>query len=175
MSTSRHGAVRPATPADAEAMAALRAAVAAEGRWIGAEPPVDEVAAAAATRAAIAEGKGVFVADADGVLAGTAFTYVSTPGVTTFGMMVAAGHRGYGIGAALLDRVVAWAREQGAHKVTLQVWPHNEPAIALYRRAGFEVEGRLRRHYRRRDGALWDAVLMALHLDEGLAAPRPSC
>nr|WP_067659449.1 GNAT family N-acetyltransferase [Nocardia harenae] len=161
---STHRSVRAATPADAEAMAALRAAVAAEGRWIGAEPPVDEVAAAATIRAAIAEGRGVFVAEVDGVLAGTAVTYFDTTGVTTFGMQVAAGHRGQGIGTALLDAVVAWARERGAHKVTLQVWPHNEPAIALYRRAGFEVEGRLRRHYRRRSGELWDAVLMGLHL-----------
>ncbi|MFC8042507.1 hypothetical protein [Nocardia sp. NPDC057353] len=40
---------RAATAADAEAMAALRAAVAAEGRWIGAEAPVDEVGAGAAS------------------------------------------------------------------------------------------------------------------------------
>ncbi|GAB2668950.1 hypothetical protein GCM10027169_33530 [Gordonia jinhuaensis] len=39
-----------------------------------------------------------------------------------------------------------WSRAQGAHKVTLQVWPHNHAAIALDRRAGFVEEGVLRRH-----------------------------
>jgi ribosomal protein S18 acetylase RimI-like enzyme len=49
--------------------------------------------------------------------------------------------------------------------VALQVWPHNERAIALYRKFGFQVEGRLVRHYRRRNGELWDAIPMALVLD----------
>lgn len=66
---------------------------------------------------------------------------------------------------APIDRAIAWARGQGAHKVALQVWPHNEPARRLYERSGFVVEGRLRRHYRRRDGSLWDAVVMGLLLD----------
>ncbi|MFC8042508.1 hypothetical protein [Nocardia sp. NPDC057353] len=55
------------------------------------------------------------------------------------------------------------ARERGAHKVTLQAWPHNEPAIAVPARR-VEVEGRLRRHYRCRSGELRDAVLMGLQL-----------
>jgi RimJ/RimL family protein N-acetyltransferase len=68
------------------------------------------------------------------------------------------------VGSALLSAAIAWAREAGAHKVALQVWPHNEAAIALYRKFGFEQEGRLRRHYRRRNGELWDAVVMGLCL-----------
>jgi RimJ/RimL family protein N-acetyltransferase len=50
--------------------------------------------------------------------------------------------------------------------VALQVWPHNHAARALYRRFGFADEGLLRRHYRRRNGELWDAVVMGLVLDE---------
>jgi RimJ/RimL family protein N-acetyltransferase len=52
----------------------------------------------------------------------------------------------------------------GARKVALEVRPHNHVAIRLYQRAGFECEGRLRRHYRRRNGELWDAILMGLSL-----------
>jgi len=62
--------------------------------------------------------------------------------------------------------VIAWARDQGAHKVSLAVWPSNHPAIGLYARYGFRVEGTRRRHYRRRSGALWNATLMGLILDE---------
>lgn len=79
---------------------------------------------------------------------------------------VAADLRGRGAGTALLERVIRWSRDQGAHKVSLQVWPHNQRAMALYARAGFEVEGVLRGHYRRRSGELWDAVLMGLSLND---------
>ena len=58
------------------------------------------------------------------------------------------------------------ARDLGAHKVALQVWPHNEAARRLYLRHGFVEEGLLRRHYPRRNGELWDAVIMGLILDE---------
>ena len=38
----------------------------------------------------------------------------------------------------------------------------SQAAIALYERFGFERGGCLRRHYRRRSGELWDAVMMGL-------------
>ena len=41
------------------------------------------------------------------------------------------------------------------------MWPDNGRAIALYTRAGYEVEGVRRDHYRRRDGSLRSAVIMA--------------
>jgi hypothetical protein len=31
--------------------------------------------------------------------------------------------------------------EQGAHKISLDVWPHNEAARNVYRRFGFAEEG----------------------------------
>ena len=57
------------------------------------------------------------------------------------------------------------------HKIALQVWPHNEAAIALYERYGFEREGYLKRHWRRRSGELWDAVVMGLLLTEEKVIP----
>lgn len=74
--------------------------------------------------------------------------------------------RGQGIGTALMDAALAWARTTDAHKVALQVWPDNEAALALYERFGFAREGYLRRHYRRRDGSVRDAIVMGLLLDE---------
>ncbi|MEP9394480.1 MULTISPECIES: GNAT family N-acetyltransferase [Gordonia] len=38
-------------------------------------------------------------------------------------------------------------------------------AIALYEKFGCVAEGRLYRHYRRRSGELWDAIVMGLILD----------
>jgi ribosomal protein S18 acetylase RimI-like enzyme len=80
-------------------------------------------------------------------------------------MMVAAERRGEGIGRALLAAAIEWARAAGAHKVALEVWPHNEAGLALYRKFGFEQEGLLRKQYRRRNGQLWDAIAMGLVLE----------
>jgi RimJ/RimL family protein N-acetyltransferase len=80
-------------------------------------------------------------------------------------MLVKDRFRGRGVGSALLERGIAYAREQGCHKVALQHWPHNEAARALYEKYGFEQEGYLRRHYPRKDGQIWDAVVMGLLLD----------
>lgn len=158
--------VRGAVPADIERIVELRVQVAEKGKWIGAEAPIDTADAARHVRAALGnEEHGVFVAEIDGRIGGTATVSFTTGGVTSFGMMVAANQRGRGIGTVLLDRVIGWSRDRGAHKVSLQVWRHNQPAMALYDRAGFEVEGVLRRHYRRRSGELWDAVIMSLPLD----------
>ena len=50
----------------------------------------------------------------------------------------------------------------------------NAAGLALYRKVGFEVEGRRVRHYRRRNGELWDAMLMALVLDDfSPGSPHP--
>jgi putative acetyltransferase len=74
--------------------------------------------------------------------------------------MVSPSHRRRGIGRALLQAAADWARDAGVTKLELHVFPHNEPAIKLYERFGFEREG-LRRHHFRRGGGLVDAVLMA--------------
>jgi ribosomal protein S18 acetylase RimI-like enzyme len=92
--------------------------------------------------------------------------HVAPHGVADVGMCVAPDARERGIGSALLKEALEAARRMGAHKVTLQVWPHNGPARRLYRRFGFQDEGRLRRHYARRNGELWDAIVMGLVLDD---------
>lgn len=74
--------------------------------------------------------------------------------------------RRQGVGLALLEGFVAWARARGVEKCTLSVLAHNAPAIALFRRAGFAPEGLRRGQFRLQDG-LRDEVLMALWLTEG--------
>jgi RimJ/RimL family protein N-acetyltransferase len=85
--------------------------------------------------------------------------------VADLGMQVKAGFRGQGVGSALLERAIAYAREQGCHKIALQHWPHNEAGRALYEKFGFVQEGYLRRQYPRKNGEIWDAVVMGLLLD----------
>jgi ribosomal protein S18 acetylase RimI-like enzyme len=155
--------LRRARADDFDAWFALRSAVASEGIWIGAEAPLVRDEASFVARVGAEDALDV-VAEVDGVIVATVGAW-SSIGVVSFWMCVADGHRGLGIGRALVDACVAWATEVGAHKVTLEVWPHNGPAIGLYRATGFEVEGRKVRHYRRRNGELWDALLMAKVLD----------
>jgi RimJ/RimL family protein N-acetyltransferase len=78
--------------------------------------------------------------------------------------MVAASHRGQGIGTALLAAAENWARGAGVTKLELHVFPHNEVAIALYEKVGYEREGYRRDHYRRPGGRFLDAILMAKRL-----------
>ena len=115
----------------------------------------------------------VFVADFQGEIVGRLSlvrdSHPASPHVADLGLMVAAGHRRRGIGRALLEQAVEWAKEEGIEKLELHVFPHNEPAIRLYERFGFEREGLRRRHYRR-NGQLVDALLMAYRL----GGPAPS-
>lgn len=52
--------------------------------------------------------------------------------------------RGQGLGRAMMEEGVEWARSVGIRKLFLGVFSTNERAIALYRSLGFEEEGRLR-------------------------------
>jgi RimJ/RimL family protein N-acetyltransferase len=88
----------------------------------------------------------------------------SSTHVADLGVMVAAGHRRSGIGTALMGAAEDWARSAGVSKLELHVFPHNEPAIRLYEKLGYEREGLRRRHYARADGGYSDVVLMAKQL-----------
>ena len=156
--------VRNGTLDDQDALMALREAVAAEGRWIGAEVPLDVERDARVHRESIERGT-LFVAELDGELVGMIGLHPEPYGVVDLGMLVKDGLRGQGIGSALLERGIEWSREHGAHKMALQHWPHNEAARALYEKYGFEQEGYLRKHYPRKNGEIWDAVVMGLLLD----------
>ena len=110
----------------------------------------------------------VLVADDDGRIVGrlsiSRDEHPASKHVADLGLMVAASHRRRGIGRALLDAAVEWARDAGVRKLELHVFPHNEPAIRLYEDFGFEREGYRRGHYRRGREYL-DAILMAYEVD----------
>jgi len=53
-------------------------------------------------------------------------------------MWVAPEARGLGVGDALVEATIDWARGVGATGLSLEVHDNNAPAIALYTRHGFE-------------------------------------
>ena len=170
--TERDFVVRPAEPGDAESLVRLAEAVSAEpGGWLittdGEWRSVGEERRylKAVRRYPHAA---VFVAERshDGRLIGRLSlardTHPASSHVADLGLMVAADARRQGVGWALLEAAVQWARGAGIRKLELHVFPWNEPAILLYEKFGFEREGLRKAHYRRGADTV-DAVLMAFH------------
>ena len=88
-----------------------------------------------------------------------------TSHVASLGIAVAPPIERRGVGSMLLEEAFAWGREVGVEKLVLSVYPHNDAAIALYRRFGFVQEGRLARHSRKSYG-YEDEILMAAWTSE---------
>ncbi len=160
--------IRRAEPRDADALVEL-------GRDVGAEPE-GWLITTGGWRTAGEERRylkairrwqhaAVFVAEADGQVVGRLSVardqHPASRHVADLGLMVAASHRRRGIGQALLEAAVDWARDTDVRKLELHVFPWNEGAIALYERLGFVREGYRTKHYRRGDEYV-DAILMAL-------------
>lgn len=77
------------------------------------------------------------------------------------GMGVRDDWQGRGIGTALMTAAVDLAdRWLGLSRLELDVYPDNEPAVKLYRKFGFEVEGTARKASLR-EGRLVDVLKMA--------------
>ncbi len=153
--------VRPASAGDAKAMAELFAAVAEERDGIATEPPVDIDERTAQFARTVA---GSVVAVAGGQVIGMLHVEATRHGFGEIGMLVDRDWRGRGAGSALVRAATGLAREQGLHKLSLEVFAHNTAAIALYRKCGFVEEGRRVRQYRRASGELWDSIGMGLAL-----------
>jgi RimJ/RimL family protein N-acetyltransferase len=159
--------VEPLVPDRADDFLDVLETVAAEGKWIGTEAPIDRADRRRRLIAGIEDGTNVmFSVDVEGVIVGGASLHQIAPGLYDLGMMILEDWRRRGIGSALLRRCIDAAKTRHAYKITLQVWPHNDAAIALYERFGFVKEGYLRKQWRRKSGELWDAVMMGLLLDE---------
>jgi RimJ/RimL family protein N-acetyltransferase len=158
---------RRAKISDAEAIARVTSSVAEEG-WLAMESPIDLEAHTRAVRERVEheDPTAVWVLEDSGRVVGSASAAeTAAGGVLSLGMAILSSARGRGGGRALLEAVLDHARCCGAHKVELEVWPDNARAIALYASTGFEIEGVRRDHYRRRDGRLRSALVMARRFD----------
>ena len=78
-----------------------------------------------------------------------------------FGIAVRDDWQGKGVGTALMEAALDLADSQlGLTRLDLRVYVDNEPAIGLYKRFGFEIEGTHRR-FAYRNGEYVDALVMA--------------
>ncbi|WP_040252459.1 GNAT family N-acetyltransferase [Psychroserpens mesophilus] len=85
-----------------------------------------------------------FVAEIDDKIEGIALVY---PRFSTWNglvlhledLIVSQNKRGHGLGTMLLDKVVVYAEELGAKRVSWEVLDWNEPAIAFYEKKGANV------------------------------------
>lgn len=80
-------------------------------------------------------------------------------------LAVDAATRGQGAGRALLAAHLDRLARAGARAVFLEVDEGNEPALALYQRAGFAEVGRRPGYYPKPDGATATAITMRAALD----------
>jgi RimJ/RimL family protein N-acetyltransferase len=159
--------IRRAEPSDAQGLADLGDAVGSEPEgWLvttnGWRSPADERRYLRAIRRYAHAA--VFVAEDEGEIVGRLSIardqHPASRHVADLGLIVAATHRRRGIGTALLNAAVEWARASDVLKLELHVFPWNEGAIILYERFGFEREGYRHAHYRRGEEYV-DAILMA--------------
>jgi len=144
--------LRPAAPSDAEGWITLLEEVAAEGHFIALE-------SVGMTRRQLArhlrlsswsdEGAAL-VAVSEGVRVVGQLTLVRDRGIyrhtAELGMSITSAYRGMGLGTAMIEGAFDWARTHRVEKLCLNVFPHNERAIALYEKMGFAREGHRSRH-----------------------------
>ena len=85
--------------------------------------------------------------------------------VGEFGISVLKAHWGKGIASILLKTMINWAKENKIiKKLNLEVLSHNESAIKLYKKHGFEMEGCMRRDFYIK-GQYYDAYFMGMLID----------
>lgn len=78
-------------------------------------------------------------------------------------LAVARDSRRQGVGMALIERSRIIACQRNGCRLHLEV-RHNNPAIALYNKAGFSLIGRRRGYYRGIDGQIHDALTLSCSL-----------
>lgn len=79
---------------------------------------------------------------------------------------VAPKYRRKGYASELLEAVRVFSNEEGCERCELEVNVSNEPAVELYKKCGYVVEGVRKNFYRRSRYATRDAYTMVLNLSQ---------
>lgn len=64
----------------------------------------------------------------------------------------------------MLTKLIELAREEGLHRISLDVIADNKPAIHLYQKFGFKIEGVKKEAYFGEDGKYHGELVMGLIL-----------
>lgn len=155
--------IRPATPADAEATAAIYndEVTGSTVTFDLVTRTVEEQADWLSARSGALE---VVVAEAHGEVAGFASLspYRDRPAYRTTvedSIYVHRDHRGTGVGRALLAEILAVAEGRGFHAVMARIVGDHEASIRLHRSMGFELVG-IEREVGRKFGKWLDVAVM---------------
>jgi RimJ/RimL family protein N-acetyltransferase len=105
----------------------------------------------------VAEAEGEIVADFTCIVDRS---YAITRHTAVLGMSVDRNYRNRGIGTRLMNQAIKWAQTNAIVRLELEVYVDNGPAIHLYRKFGFEAEGR-KRMYANQRGRYYDSLLMS--------------
>ena len=158
--------IRAAHDADMPAIQAIYAHHVSNGFGSFEEVPPDLTELIRRRADFLARGLPYLVAEVDGHVVGSSGLHPAAPALRRrhalmLGISVAPEAQRRGVGSALMAAMCDYAdRWAGALRLELTVYADNAPAIALYRRFGFEVEG-THRAYAMRDGRYADALCMA--------------
>ena len=91
-----------------------------------------------------------------------------------YGAAIAEPWRGKGLGRAMLEILVDWAKANPELlRLTLDVMAHNTRARKMYELAGFRECGHERRAYRQLDGAFADGIKMDMWVGEASPIASP--
>ncbi len=158
--------IRPATPSDAEAIAAAEADTARTPGLLVQWPGEIPVEAFRDKIAKLADHGRYIVAEENGAVVGHAMldpmSMHASAHLFQLTIVVHPGHVNRGIGTAMMRELLEWAqRDERVGKVELTVRAGNLRAQHLYRRFGFVEEARFRRRVRRIDGVFEDDIGMA--------------
>lgn len=161
--------IRRARPDDAPGIAIAQRQIAATPGKLASRP--EEIDESAIRRSIIdlnERGRGIYIiAESEGQAVGHALLeplpLAVTAHVVRVTLAVNEGQQRRGIGRALMNELLFWARATPeVEKVELQVRSSNEAAIALYRSLGFREEGRKTRRIKLAPDIYLDDIYMAL-------------
>jgi hypothetical protein len=156
-------AVRRVTRRDIDGVARLWQALADERRYI----PTERVTVEQKNRwAKSIDDRGVLwaLAEIEGELAGSLSLArhrdsEKTKHLRNLAIGVAREYRGMGVGTALMDYAIRWARQRKLKKIVLSVFSTNRKAIALYEKFGLATEGTRKSQFLI-DGKYVDEIMM---------------